>query len=167
MKEMRHSRRGGNTLIEFSLLGIPIIFMTISIVAMSINMWVFHNLAYATQATARYVTTHGYNCTVSNNSCAVTLGTVAQYFSTQALALDPAKVNVTFTDSSATSCSPLNTCTSSTSQFPATGANAIGSDIKITATYLLKNPIAMYWPPDRDQATDFTVGATSKQRIVF
>ena len=164
--EARH--RNGNALIEFTLLGIPIIFITISIVSVSINMWEFHNLSYAVQATARYVTLHGDTCTRYGNSCVITVGNVATYFKGQALALDPTQVIVKLTDSSGTTtCNPVNNCTSSATQFPASSGNAVGSNVTVKATYVLRNPIALFWPPDEDLPSVFTVGATSRQRILF
>jgi hypothetical protein len=162
------SRRGGTALIEFCLLGIPVIFVTFSIVSVSLNMWVLHNLAFATSATARYVSLHGYDCSVTPNSCTLKLGDIAKYYAAQALAQDPSLANVTFTDGSgATSCSPVNSCNSSTAQFPAAGYNMIGQDVTVKATYTLRDPIAMYWPPDKDVPHNYTVGATSRQRISF
>ena len=171
MKTQKAGGRGGNALVEFTLLGIPVIFITISIVAMGLNMWEFHNLAYATESTARYISMHGATCG-SPNSCTLTIQSSANFFETQALALDPSLVKVIFTDGSgSTTCNPVKNCTTSSAgnlvKFPATNYNAVNSDISVSATYLLKNPIALYWPPDSDSSHDFTVGAVSKQRILF
>ena len=160
--------RKGNALIEFTLLGIPLMFITISIVSVSIDMWEFHNLSYAVQATARYVTMHGETCTKNGNSCTINVGNVATYFKGQALALDPTQVIVKLTDSSGTTtCNPVNNCTSSATQFPASGGNSVGSDVTVKATYVLRNPIALFWPPNEDSPSVFTVGATSRQRVLF
>jgi len=172
MKTQNLGGRGGNALIEFSLLGLPIIFITISIVAMGLNMWEFHNLAYSTESTARYISMHGYNCTQNGNSCKLYIQNYAQFFESQGLALDPSLVKVVFTDGSgSTTCNPVKNCATSSPAnnvyFPASGYDSMGSDITVTATYLLKNPIALYWPPDTDRSSDFTVGAISKQRIMF
>jgi Flp pilus assembly protein TadG len=164
----QRSRERGNALIEFSLLGIPLLFMTIGIVAISLDMWEFHNLAYATEMTARYVSLHGATCAQSPNACTIRVRDVAAYFSAQALALDPGQVIVTLTDGSGTTtCSPLSTCTATATQFPNAANNSVGSDVTIKASYILKNPIALFWPPDVDVAHDFTVAATSRQRILF
>ena len=71
--------RRGDSLIEFTLMGIPIIFITTSIVAMSLDMFEFHNLAYATAATARYISMHGVN------GSAITVGQIATYFENQGI----------------------------------------------------------------------------------
>lgn len=168
MTPYRNSRRAGNALIEFTLLGIPLLFTTTSIVAVSIDMWEYHCLAYASEATARYITMHGATCSQNSNSCTITVGNVATYFKSQALALDPAQVIVNITDGSGTTtCNPANSCTASATRFPNAGYNSIGSDVTVKATYILKNPIAMFWPPNFDPPADFTVGATSRQRILF
>jgi Flp pilus assembly protein TadG len=161
--------RLGNALIEFTLIGIPIIFITISIVEVSLDMWEYHNLAYASEMTARYVTLHGATCSANGNSCTITVANVASFFATQAMALDAAKVIVKMTDGSGTTtCNPVNSCNSFTAtQFPNASYNSVGSDIVITATYVLRNPFVLYWPPYVDPPGTFKVGANSRQRILF
>jgi Flp pilus assembly protein TadG len=160
--------RRGNALIEFTLLGIPIIFISLSIVSVSLDMWQFHSLAYSTEMTARYATVHGATCTANTNSCTITIGNMATYYASQALALDPAQVIVNFTDGSGTTtCNPVNSCNSNATQFPKAAYNSIGMDVKVVATYTLKNPFAMFWPPNSDPASAFSVSATSRQRIGF
>jgi Flp pilus assembly protein TadG len=161
----RKSRRG-NTLIEFSLLGIPIMLTTISIVFVSIAMWQFHCLAYASETTAAYASVHGATCAKYGNTCAVTISGMATYFATQAIALPASQVSVNFTDGSGTtSCSPLNSCASNVTQFPSSAYNGVGSDVTVTATYTLSNPIEAFWPGNGPH--NFAVSATSRQRIMF
>jgi Flp pilus assembly protein TadG len=167
MKNARN-RRGGNALIEFSLLGVPLMFVTISVVSISIDMWEFHNLAFATDATARYISMHGATCSANSNSCTITVGNVANYFETVGMALMHSTAVLYLTDGSGTTtCNPVSTCTSSSTQFPNASYNSVGSDIKVKATYVLKSPFPMYWPPRDDPPSDFTVAATSRQRILF
>lgn len=143
-------------------------FMVISIVTVSIDMWQYYSLSYATENTARYASMHGATCAQGGNSCTITIGNAATYFASQALALDASKVNVTFTDGSgSTPCNPLNSCTSSSSQYPGSSNNAVGSDISVSATYTVTNPIAMFWAPNVTASKDYTVGAKSRQSIVF
>jgi Flp pilus assembly protein TadG len=166
----RNKRQRGNALIEFTLLGIPMTFILISIVSISIGMWEYQNLAWAVDQTARYGTMHGVTCTENSNSCAINVGNMANYFIGAASALDPGTVSVSFTDGSgtATTCNPINSCTSNSAQFPGTAYNSVGSDIKVTASYTVPNPIALYWPGSGSVvASNFTVGATSRQRIEF
>ena len=75
-------KRLGQTLVEFTFVGIPIIFILISIFEVSRGMWIYHTLAYAAKVGARYASVHGINCignTVNTslqnpNNCAVNLG---------------------------------------------------------------------------------------------
>ena len=168
MQGIKQKRRKGNALIEFTLLGIPLLFITISIVGASIDMWEFHNLAYASDATARYITMHGATCSQNGNTCSITVGNIASFFKAQSIALDGTQVIMKLTDGSGTTtCNPVNSCTSSATVFPTAVYSGVGSDIFVRATYTLRNPIAMFWPPDVDTPSVFTVGATSRQRIVF
>ncbi len=145
------------------------VFVTISVVYVSLAMWQFHSLAYASEMTARYVSVHGATCAANGNTCTITVGNVATFFTSQAMALDASKVIVKMKDSSGTTttCNPVNSCNSTSTQFPAASSNSVGSDITITATYGVKSPLAMFWPPDIDWAHDYTLGAQSRQRIMF
>lgn len=170
MTNGRNCRRRGNALIEFTLLGIPMIFILVSIVSVSVDMWEYQNLAWATDQTARYATMHGATCGQNGNSCTANVGTMANYFISAASALNSGSVAVSFTDGSgvATACNPVNSCTANSTQFPGASYNSVGSDIKVTATYNLSNPIALFWPSGGSVAArSFTVGATSRQRIEF
>jgi Flp pilus assembly protein TadG len=168
MPRPRKSSQRGSALLEFSILGIPMMFITISAISVSIDMWQFQSLSYATEQTARYISMHGLSCAQNGNTCTISVGNAATYFEGQAIALNSGSVNVSFTDSSgATACNPINTCESTATQFPATGHNSVGSDITVSATYTIRNPIAMFWAPNADAAKDYTVGAQSRQQILF
>jgi Flp pilus assembly protein TadG len=164
MSSLRRSSRRGTALIEFTLTGIPLIFLTVSTVAVALDMWQYSMLTYAVETTARYVTFHGASCTQNGNTCGTTVGNVATFFKKQALGAN-SQVTLTLTDTSgSTTCSsPFTSCMSSVSAFPATTANGVGNDITVQATYAFNNPMAMFW---RGNAT-FNLGVTSTQRIVF
>lgn len=151
-------------------MGIPVIFLTISVFEASLMMWQYHTMAEAVQIVAQYITAHGYNCS-NGNSCAITIGTIAGYIEQTGVGLDPSRLNVTISSAnSSTSCAPVNTCTSSSVQFPpaANGDYNVGNDITVTATYSMHNPITMFWPSRAsDSVGVLTLGATSTQRIVF
>lgn len=65
----RGGRRGGNAMIEFVLVGIPLIFVLISIFEMARGMWLYHTLAYSVKEGVRYTIVHGQNCATAPNSC--------------------------------------------------------------------------------------------------
>lgn len=162
----RRGRRGA-TLVEFTLLGIPALFLCLSIVMTSIDMWQFFMLNYAVSETARYASMHGASCSVSPNSCTIKQSDVATYFENAAFALTPASTTLKLTDPSGTTTCVATSC-STTSQFPAAGSNAVGSSITISATYTLINPIFMYWPGAGSVAAhNVTVSSSSSQEILF
>jgi Flp pilus assembly protein TadG len=59
---MRKRGRGkGNATIEFTLVGIPLVFVLISTIEMARGMWIYHTLAYAVKEGTRYAVTRGQN----------------------------------------------------------------------------------------------------------
>jgi Flp pilus assembly protein TadG len=161
------SRRGA-TMIEFTLLGIPGLFLCMSVLMTGIDMWQFFTLSYAAAQTARFASVHGATCGTPN-SCTITRAQVASYFQSQALALNTAVTVLTMTDGSGTiTCNPVTSCPSSSTTFPATTNNAVGSNISINATYPISNPLFMYWPgAGRVNPATYTLGATSTQEILY
>jgi Flp pilus assembly protein TadG len=162
-------RKRGFAMVEFTLIGIPLIFLTLSIIEASLAMWQYHSMVYAVDATTRYVTTHGRGCTQHGNTCSITVGTVATLLVNSAGALDSTKLNVTLTTASNTTpCNPVSTCMTSSTQFPAAADNGVNSDVTIAATYPISNPITFFLPGSAPSATrTFTLGASSRQRINF
>ncbi|MGD1072428.1 MAG: hypothetical protein ABSB15_20070 [Bryobacteraceae bacterium] len=165
---MRRGNRRGDALIEFTLLGIPLVFATISVVEVGIDMWEFHNLAFVAGVTSRYISMHGATCAQNGNSCTITVGTIATFFIAEGKALNSGSAIMALTDGSGTTtCNPVSSCTSSATKFPNASYNSVGSNITVKATYTLTNPFFMYWAPETVAAHDFTVAASSQARIVF
>ena len=161
--------RKGQSLLEFALIGIPLIFMITCVVTVAIDMWQYDNLVYSAQSTARYVAMHGRSCIQDGTSCTLTVADVASYFSSHALALDPRKASVTLQSAtSSTVCNPLSSCSSNTSQFPQAVDNGINFDVTVKVTYPVTNPIAMFWPGGGVVGSSaFNLLGMSRQRIVF
>ena len=166
---IENRRRRGSALLEFTLLGVPVIFLITSVVSCSIDMWQFYTMEFAVESTARYIAVHGATCSANGNTCTIKVQDVATFFEGQSPALNTSKVNVTLTDGSgSTNCNPVTSCAATAAQFPAAANNAVSSDITVKATYPLTNPIAMFWPGTAGmRGANFTVGATSKQRILY
>lgn len=162
-------RRRGTAMIEFTMVGIPVIFLTASIIEMSIEAWKFESMMYAIQVAARYACQHGRTCTKNSNSCTIEVENVADLISAQAPSLDPSQLNVTLTTHSASvTCDPLNTCFTNTAQFPSSTDNGVGLPITITATYPMHNPIPMFWFGSAGvSGSSWTLGATTLQSIVY
>jgi Flp pilus assembly protein TadG len=150
MKLMRDGRRG-NSLIEFTLVGIPMVFVLISIVEMSRGMWMYHTLAYAVKEGTRYAAVHGINCQTSPNTCTIGVSDVVAKIKDSGIGLLPGDLNVTLTTQSGAQvvCSPISaSCLANNSQWPpsSNGDNQVGKQITITATCPFRSALAMVWP---------------------
>src|SRR5438874_911896 len=93
MRIARCSSKGG-TLIEFMFVGIPIMFVLISIFEMSRAMWTYHTLAFAIKEGTRFAIVHGGNCVTAPNACAKTVADVATVISDAGVGLEPGLLNV-------------------------------------------------------------------------
>jgi Flp pilus assembly protein TadG len=166
---IRTRRRRGYALIEFTIVGIPAIFLTASIIEMSLDGWQFESMTYAIQVAARYACQHGRTCTKNGNTCTIEVENVASLINAQAPSLDPSQLNVTLTTHSASvTCNPLNSCLTNTAQFPNSTDNGVGFPITITATYPMKSLFPMMWfGSNTSSGTAFTLGATAYQTIVY
>lgn len=150
MMRRRNGQRGGSTLVEFTLVGIPIIFVLISTFEMARGMWIYHSLAYSVKEATRYASVHGATCTTSPNICGVTIGNIATVLKKAGPALIPGQTTVTFKDSSgATTTGLLSALISNGTAWPPSspaGTNAIGQSVTITAKYPFRSVISMFWP---------------------
>lgn len=169
---MRVRSERGATLLEFTLAGIPAIFLMISTVQMGIGMWNYYSLARAVNLTARFASIRGSDCSSGTNSCGTTVGALTTMLTTKAIGLPPSDLKVTLvTDSGAvTTCNPVTTCTSSGTAWPPStnSDNARGKKVTVTAQYPLHSALAMFWP-GAGQARVGTVNlpASSTQPILF
>src|SRR5882762_5274489 len=63
MRMTRRDRCRGSNILEFTLVGIPLVFILISTFEMARGMWNYHVMAYAVKEGTRYASVHGNNCT--------------------------------------------------------------------------------------------------------
>jgi Flp pilus assembly protein TadG len=156
MRKARGARnRSGNALLEFSIFGIPMIFVLISIFELSRGMWVYHTLAYATKDTARYAAVHGQLCVSTAAGCALTVAQVAGRLQYAGVGLLPSQLNATFqTPTQTVTCNPLQACLASTSCFPTASdcsatldsGSVQGQPVTVSAVYPFQSAISMFWP---------------------
>lgn len=166
----RSSGQSGNSLIEFTLVGIPLIFVLISTFEMARGMWLYHTLAYSVKEGCRYASVHGQNCATLPNSCSVNIGQIARNIRSAGLGLEGSRLNLTFTDNSGTALScAMNDCLSSNITWPPGSANTPGMTITVSATYSFQSAIAMFWPGASRQGPVAAVNlpASSSERIKF
>lgn len=157
--------RRGQSLIEFTFVGIPMIFVLISIFEISRGMWIYHTLAYSVKVGVRYASVHGYNCGLSPNTCPVTMGplssngadcayetsapspapSIATVIWCAGTGLDPTTTELRFTDASGTTTTCLlNACAATL--WPPAGSNVAGNTISIQMVTPFKSAISMFWP---------------------
>ncbi len=166
----RGAGQSGNSVIEFTLVGIPIIFVLISTFEMARGMWLYHTLAYSVKEGCRYASVHGQNCSTLPNHCSVNIGQIAQIVQSAGLGLDAPSLNLTFTDNNGTALScAMNNCLSSTIVWPPSYANTPGLMITVSGTYSFRSAIAMFWPGASRQGpiAALNLPAASSERIKF
>jgi hypothetical protein len=173
----QHER--GNALIEFTLVGIPLIFILISIFEISRGMWIYNTLAYAAKDAARYAAVRGQQWAHACSGvpdCPPTIATLAARFQHAGVGLLPDKVEVTFTSATRSiNCNPLNSCLANATPFPSeTGGAELdggtqGLPVTITARYPFQSAIAMFWPGAGGSIVFGTklLPATARERIMF
>jgi hypothetical protein len=141
----RRSGRG-NATIEFTLVGIPLVFVLISTIEMARGMWIYHTLAYAVKEGTRYAVTRG-----QNNPTQTMYQDVCHVIAQAGTGLLPEDLTLSFTSASGTS--PLytaNSCPSTTPWPPGNNAGVIdnqpGQTISITGYYPFVSALSMFWP---------------------
>jgi hypothetical protein len=142
---MRKRGRGrGNATIEFTLVGIPLVFVLISTIEMARGMWIYHTLAYAVKEGTRYAVARG-----QNNPIPTTYKNVCNAIVQAGTGLLPEDLTLSFTSLSGTTPYRANACPN-TPWPPGNNAGVIdnqpGQTISITAFYPFVSAIAMFWP---------------------
>jgi Flp pilus assembly protein TadG len=148
MTNNRHER--GSAIVEFTLAGIPMIFLIYLTIQLSIGMWNYHTLAYAVNEGSAYASVRGQGCTQNGNTCSTTVGTLATQIASAAIGIPADQVSVTLTTDSGQTipCAPLNSCYSNTTTWPpATNSdNVPGKKITIAAQYQFPAVLSVFWP---------------------
>jgi len=151
---LRRRRRSGEALVEFTLVGIPLLFVFICVTEMSRGMWQYHTLQYATKMANAFAAVHGATCSINGNSCTVDVSDVVTVFQNNAIGIPMANVAITLTSATpanAVTCSQVSTCSSNaawSTQWPPTGSgdNAVGNVVQIKTEYQFNTALAMFWP---------------------
>jgi len=174
---IRARGRKGNTLVEFTLVGIPVIFLLISIFEMSRGMWMYHTLAHSLKEGVRFAVVRGNDCNVSPSNCAATIGTIARRIRDSAVGMPAGDlINVQFRSSTRTvACTTLESCLSSGTFWPASppgstvdrGGAPVTGWVEISAQYRFRSAISMFLPGSRGIVfSPVLLPASSRQAIV-
>jgi Flp pilus assembly protein TadG len=166
-------RRRGSSVLEMTLVGVPLMFLLITSFELSRGMWLYHTLAFAVKEGTRYAVVHGQDCALPPNSCTVTISNIATVIQNQGGGLTSSSLSLTFTDAAgnATTCL-LSACIANytTSAWPNSSNNAPGLKIKISGTYPFSGVVALFWPGASRALGGYTtvnLYASSRESIQF
>ena len=141
-------RQKGSGVVEFTLVGIPMVFVLISVVEMARGMWIYHSQAYAVNEGVRYVVVHGAHCASNGNSCTLSVGQIASHIASVGTGLATPSWNVTLYSATkgSVSCSPLSSCLTNNNAWPQSPDNAVGASVAIAGSYQFHTALSMFWP---------------------
>jgi len=149
VRSRRNKWQLGNSMVEFTMVGIPLIFVLISTFELARGMWLYHTVAYAVKTGTRYAVVHGQNCGVGSNSCNVSISQIATVIQSAGFGLPTDTFTLTFTPATggATSCT-LKDCISKQTAgiWPPASDNAVGKKLKISGSFPFQSVLIMFWP---------------------
>jgi hypothetical protein len=182
-------RRRGQSMLEFTLVGIPLMFVLISIFEISRGMWMYHTLAFSVKDGVRFAVVHGINCVNTTggggsnpNNCTKTIADVARQIRDAAVILDPTQTTLTFfpgdAGATSTTCKMQGSAGTDCPQFTANAwppagvasLNSVGKPIRIDITAPFGSALAMFWPGPHNGPVHFgtfTLGASSTDYIQY
>ncbi len=170
MNTRRAASQKGSSLLEFTLVGIAMIFIIISFFEMARGMWTYQTLSYAVREGARYASVHGKDC-AAPQTCQVTIGQITTVIKTAGAGLDPNATTVTFTPASGSATSDtIRNLLNSTATWPPTGANSTGQNVKISMKYPFRTVLAVFWVGAGQPLNDsqvFNLSASSTELIQY
>jgi Flp pilus assembly protein TadG len=172
MKPRRRSLSRGSTLLEFTFVGIPLIFVLISIFEAARGMWIYTSLANGVKAGMRYVVVNGTGHTgaCTGTQCSLTVQAVARVINNAAAGLSvPGETelqgvnNVTI---AGFACGNLQACLADTTVIPLT---PMGGPVTVTAQYNFVNAISLFWPGagKGSQLPAFQLPAAAQEYVQF
>jgi hypothetical protein len=175
---MRKQRRRGSAMLEFAIVGIPMLFVWISITQMALGMWRYHTLQYATKATTAFMALRGGYCSSNGNSCNIRIQDAAQVFRNSAVGIPPNMITVTFTpyeDDHVTAAGgsypltcTLNNCLSNTTAYPPSGFGTPGCDVRVRAVFTFRSALGMFVPGSQPvNFGAYDLASESQQTILF
>ena len=182
---IRRPSETGNAMIEFTLVGIPLIFILLATFEMARGMWLYNTAAHAVREGARFAAVHGEDCSTAPNKCWVTVGDVAAVIRAAGVGLDPADFWVALITTApntvpAVTYTTLSTLLTNGSTFAADATGAAGNDVTVAGIYHFRTALTALFPgppvlppppgPAGTESSDVGVirlAATSRERIEF
>jgi Flp pilus assembly protein TadG len=183
-------KQRGQAMLEFTFVGIPLMFVLISIFEMSRGMWMYHTMAFSVKDGVRFAVVHGINCInttgtggTNPNTCKKTIADIAAQIQGSAVIFDPTKTTLTFFPgdggAASTPCTMVGAGAGGCPQFKtnawppfdstgATSLDAVGKPIRIDITAPFQSALSMFWPGSRPvNFGTYTLGASSTDYVQY
>ncbi len=177
MTSQEKNRRRGSAILEFTLAGLPMLFMLVATFELARGMWVYHTVSGAAREGAHYATRHANQCTQHGNTCAATLQSIGQAITQFGMGVIPADTVVILSGSSAPTIGPigLDSMLTSTQYWPTISATQpsypggkIGEDLQVEIRYRFQSAIVVFFPGSADaRIPTFWMSAASREAIQF
>jgi hypothetical protein len=135
----RRTRQSGSAMVEFALIGIPLMFTLLITFELSRAMWAYHTVAYAVKEGVRFAVVHGNNCATVPNNCLVTRAQIAARIGNAGLGLIRNDLQIAF--GTAGTLAPIATYDADPARFPTAAAGARFLPIEIRAEYTFRSPL--------------------------
>lgn len=169
----RHSTQRGSAMVEFSLVGLGLVFVLISIFEMARGMWVYHTLAHVSKEATRFLIVRGSECQDKSGCIAsAQLGALATKLAQEGVGLDPNNFSIqVFRDGtqvvgSSGSYVTVQSLSGSTTVWDSIAKK--GAFVSVNVRYPFRSAIAMFWPGNKGQVFGvFNLGASSQDTIQF
>jgi len=158
-------------MLEFTLIGIGMIFVILSFFEMARGMWTYQNLTFAVREGSRYAAMHGKDCTLGSATCQVTVSQIAGVVKAAGPGVDPDHTTLTLTTNGGVATSDtITNLLSNATTWPPTTDYAPGQNVTVKAVYPFRTFLAMFWVGDGHPIGDsqvFSLGAKSTEPIQF
>ena len=162
----RGSKRSGSAMLEFTLVGIPVMFTLISIFEIARGMWYYETLNHTVKETARYLVVRGQNCIAAG--CGASYADIKQFMQNASVGLDPAQLTVTLLNSSGSGTPSLLSDLAGAGTFPANPTAGVGQLVTVRGQYPFRSALSMFWPGGGYVAFgNITFGAVARERIQY
>jgi Flp pilus assembly protein TadG len=160
------SRERGSSIVEMSLVFIPLMFSVFSIFELGRAMWTYHTLASSVKKGVRVAMVHGARCADASATCPVTVGGLVQTIQQVGVGLDLSVLQLTFKAGGQTvNCAPANTCLANNTAWPPAPYNPVGQNVTISAKYGFNSVLNLVWPGQASGT--FNLAAKSTETIQF
>lgn len=167
------SAERGNSLIEFTLVGLGLVFVLISTFEMARGMWIYHTLAHASKEATRFLIVHGAECQARPACLAeANLGTLASRVQFHGVGLLPNVLTIavysggTQIVGSGGNGVLLSSLAGSSTVWDT--ASLSGRSIQVVVRYQFRSALSMFWPgAGKVNFGIYNLGASSWDTIQF